>query len=92
MSRNPEFFYHRKNGSDKSFSKDMDLSDLAVEPAYIARRIYQAIMKQDPAIAEAFKSMVIDAVTCPVTWDLTDAKEPTISAVILGSDKTELPN
>ena len=92
MSRNPEFFYHRKDGRDTSFSKNMTLADLAIEPSYIARRLYHAIMKQDPNMAEVFKKMVIDAVTSPITWDLTDAKEPTISAVIQEPDKTELPN
>lgn len=92
MKQSPEFFYHRKDGRDKSYSFNMTLMDLAIEPSYIARKIYQAIMKQDPAMAEAFKSMVIDAVTSPITWDLTGAKEPDISAVITVPDQTELPN
>ena len=43
-------------------------------------------------MAEAFKGMVIDAVTSPITWDLTGAKEPDISAVITVPSETELPN
>lgn len=92
MKKSPEFFYHRKDGRDRSFAQNMNLMDLAIEPSYIARKIYQAIIKQDPTMAEAFKSMVIDAVTSPITWDLTGAKEPDISAVITVPDKTELPN
>ena len=92
MKKSPEFFYHRKDGRDKSYAFNMSLTDLAIEPSYIARKLYQAIMKQDPAMAEAFKSMVIDAVTSPITWDLTGAKEPDISAVITVPSETELPN
>ena len=92
MDSKAEFFCHRKDGHDKSYSFNMTLMDLAIEPAYIARKIYQAMMKQNPEMAEAFKSMVIDAVTSPITWDLTGAKEPDISAVITVPDKTELPN
>lgn len=92
MKPSPEFFYHRKDGRDRFLTKYLSLTDLAIEPSYIARKIYQAIMKQDPEMAEAYKSMVIDAVTSPITWDLTGAKEPDISAVITVPDKTELPN
>lgn len=71
MNKSPEFFYHRKDGRDKSYAFNMSLTDLAIEPSYIARKIYQAMMKQNPEMAEGFKSMVIDAITSPITWDLT---------------------
>ena len=92
MKKSPEFFYHRKDGRDKSYAFNMSLTDLAIEPSYIARKIYQAMMKQNPEMAEGFKSMVIDAITSPITWDLTGAKEPDISAIITVPDKTDLPN
>ena len=92
MKTSPEFFYHRKDGRDKSYAFNMSLTDLAIEPSYIARKIYQAMMKQNPEMAEGFKSMVIDAITSPITWDLTGVKEPDISAVITVPDKPELPN
>lgn len=40
-----EFFYHRKDGHDRLFTRDMDLIDVPIEPSYIARLIYKSIMK-----------------------------------------------
>lgn len=92
MKKSPEFFYHRKDGRDTTYTIGMDLIDMAFEPAYIARNIYQAIMKENPAIAETYKNLVIKAVTDPDIWDLSDAVEPEISAVITETGETELPN
>lgn len=86
----PEFLYHRKDGRDKIHAAGMSLADMAVEPAYIARRLYGSFMRQDPKIAEHFRRMVIQAVTDPQTWDITKAKMPEVEMCILApGDKNE---
>lgn len=94
MKKSPEFFYHRKDGRDKIHAANMDLMEMAIEPSYIARLIYKAMMKRDPDQAEIYKQMVIDAVTSPLTWDLTDATEPTKIFMVTSdpSGQTEVPN
>ena len=94
MDPRAEFLYHRKDGRDKTHIAHMDLMEMAIEPSYIARQIYKAMMKRDPAQAEIYKQMVIDAVTSPLTWDLTDATEPTKIFMVTSdpSGQTEVPN
>lgn len=82
----PEFFYHRKDGRDKVHAMGMSLAEMAVEPAYIARRLYASFARKDPAIANQFRKMVIQAVTDPMTWDLTTAKTPDLEMCILAPD------
>lgn len=79
----PEFLYHRKDGKDKVHAAGMSLVEMAIEPAYIARRLYASFMRQDPKIAEYFRKTVIQAVTDPSTWDITNARIPEIEMCIL---------
>lgn len=55
---------------------------MAMEPAYIARRMYLSIVRQQgPEMAEAFRQAAIQAFTHPVTWDAT--KVPPVDAEIM---------
>lgn len=77
-----EFYYHRKNGRDSLQVQGMSLLDIAAEPAYIARRLYSSILRQEPSSAEAFKKAVIQIVTDPVTWDVSKAPTPDIEMLV----------
>lgn len=88
----PEFFYHRKDGYDRFRASGMSLAEMAVEPAYIARKLYATIKKQNPVHAEAFRKMVIDAVTAPMTWDVSTAPEQDLEMFITVPGKTETLN
>lgn len=82
----PEFLYHRKDGKDKVHAAGMSLVEMATEPAYIARRLYASFMRQDPLIAEHYRRMVIQAVTDPMTWDLTNAAKPEVEMCIIAPE------
>lgn len=84
----PEFHYHRKDGRDKLEIFGLSLLDMAVELAYIARRMYNTIMKKNPEQAEAFRQAAIQAFTHPVTWDATKAP-PVDTEIMLCIPKKE---
>lgn len=87
-----EFLYHRKDGYDKLHAIGMSLADMAIEPAYIARKLYASIKKQNPAQAEAYRQMVIDAVTSPLTWDVSKAPKQDLEIYIPFAGETKAPN
>lgn len=87
-----EFFYQRKDGYDKLHAIGMSLAEMAIEPAYIARKLYASMLKQNPAHAEVFRQMVIDAVTSPVTWEVSDMPKQDLEVYIPFGGETQVPN
>ena len=88
----PEFFYLRKDGYDKIHAIGMSLAEMAIEPAYIARKLYASIKKQNPVHAEVFRQMVIDAVTSPLTWDVSKTPAQDLEFYIPFAGETKTPN
>lgn len=78
----PEFHYHRKDGRDKLQIFGMSLLDMSVEPAYIARRMYASVARQNPEMADAFRAAAIQAFNHPATWDLTKAPPTDIEMMV----------
>ncbi len=87
-----EFLFHHKDGYDKLHAIGMSLADMAIEPAYIARKLYAGIKKRNPVQAEFFRKMVIEAVNSPQTWDVSKAPEQDLEIYIPFTGETKAPN
>lgn len=81
-----EFSYSRKDGKDHLPATGMSLVEMAAEPAHISRRLYASFMRQNPVVAEHFRKMVIQAITDPFTWDISNSVKPEFEMCILAPE------
>ena len=58
-----EFFYHRGEGSVTIRTSGSNIKKLAAEIGYLIHNLYSRLHRQNPILGEAFKTLIIHAVS-----------------------------